>query len=90
MGVAVAGPAVSRGQVYVVRFDPTLGSAIKKYRPCVILSPDEVNEHPPDGSRGARDDRRACVPMAAPRRRFQGRAGSLRTINFALSIWSAS
>src|SRR5215212_1258129 len=45
MGVAVAGPAISRGQVYLVRLDPTLGSEIKKTRPCVVVSPDELNEH---------------------------------------------
>jgi mRNA-degrading endonuclease toxin of MazEF toxin-antitoxin module len=37
MGVAVAGPSVSRGQVYLVRLDPTLGSEIKKTRPCVVV-----------------------------------------------------
>src|SRR5215212_1106453 len=45
MGVAVAGPAISRGQVYLVRLDPTLGSEIKKTRPCLVVSPDELNEH---------------------------------------------
>jgi len=25
--------------------DPTLGSEIRKIRPCVIVSPDELNEH---------------------------------------------
>jgi mRNA interferase MazF len=45
MGVAVASAAISRGQVYLVRLDPTLGSEIKKTRPCVVVSPDELNEH---------------------------------------------
>ena len=44
MGVAVAAPAISRGQVYLVRLDPTLGSEIKKTRPCVVVSPDELND----------------------------------------------
>jgi mRNA interferase MazF len=35
----------ARGQVYVVRLDPTLGSEIKKTRPCVVISPDELNDH---------------------------------------------
>ena len=35
-----------RGEVYLVRLDPTLGSEIQeKTRPCVIVSPDELNEH---------------------------------------------
>ena len=36
---------VSRGEVHLVRLDPTLGSEIKKTRPCVIVSPDELNQH---------------------------------------------
>jgi mRNA interferase MazF len=36
---------VTRGDVHLVRLDPTLGSEIQKTRPCVIVSPDELNEH---------------------------------------------
>jgi len=28
-----------------VNLDPTLGSEIKKTRPCLIISPDEINRH---------------------------------------------
>lgn len=28
-----------------MRLDPTLGSEIKKTRPCVVVSPDELNAH---------------------------------------------
>ena len=35
----------SRGEVYLVRLDPTLGSEIRKTRPCVVVSPDELNGH---------------------------------------------
>jgi len=34
-----------RGDVHLVRLDPTLGSEIQKTRPCVIVSPDELNAH---------------------------------------------
>jgi mRNA interferase MazF len=34
---------VKRLDVYLVSLDPTKGSEIKKTRPCVILSPDEMN-----------------------------------------------
>ena len=34
-----------RFDVYWVALDPTVGSEIKKTRPCVIVSPDELNEH---------------------------------------------
>lgn len=33
----------SQYQVVIVNLDPTLGSEIKKTRPCVIISPDEMN-----------------------------------------------
>ncbi len=46
MGVEVARPtARARGQVHLVRLDPTLGSEIQKTRPCLIVSPDELNEY---------------------------------------------
>jgi mRNA interferase MazF len=34
---------VSRFEVYLVNLDPTQGSEIKKTRPCVVISPDEMN-----------------------------------------------
>lgn len=34
---------VARGEVHLVRLDPTLGSEIRKTRPCLIVSPDELN-----------------------------------------------
>ena len=34
-----------RGEVHLVRLDPTLGSEIRKTRPCLIVSPDELNQH---------------------------------------------
>jgi mRNA interferase MazF len=36
---------MSRGEVHLIRLDPTLGSEIQKTRPCVVVSPDELNEH---------------------------------------------
>ena len=41
----VARARASRGDVHLVRLDPTLGSEIRKTRPCVIVSPDELNQH---------------------------------------------
>jgi mRNA interferase MazF len=37
--------AVERADVYLVNLDPTVGSEIKKTRPCVVISPDEMNRH---------------------------------------------
>ncbi len=34
-----------RGEVHLVRLDPTLGSEIRKSRPCLVVSPDELNRH---------------------------------------------
>ncbi len=37
--------AVSRGDIYLVSLNPTRGSEIRKTRPCVVVSPDELNAH---------------------------------------------
>jgi len=34
---------VQRFDVYLVNLDPTVGSEIKKTRPCLVISPDEMN-----------------------------------------------
>jgi mRNA interferase MazF len=34
---------VQRFEVYLVNLDPTIGSEIQKTRPCLIISPDEMN-----------------------------------------------
>lgn len=36
---------VSRFDVYLVNLDPTVGTEIQKTRPCVVISPDEMNRH---------------------------------------------
>jgi len=36
---------LSQYQIVLVNLDPTIGSEIKKTRPCVIISPDEMNKH---------------------------------------------
>jgi mRNA interferase MazF len=33
----------SRFEIYLVRLDPTVGSEIQKTRPCLVISPDEMN-----------------------------------------------
>ena len=35
----------NRYEVYLVNLDPTIGSEIKKTRPCVIISPNEMNRN---------------------------------------------
>lgn len=34
---------VSRFEVYLIRLDPTEGREIRKTRPCLVISPDEMN-----------------------------------------------
>ena len=34
-----------RFEVYLVNLDPTVGSEIRKARPCLIVSPDEMNRY---------------------------------------------
>ena len=36
---------VRRFDVFLVNLDPTVGSEIKKTRPCLVVSPDEMNRH---------------------------------------------
>lgn len=70
----VAAEAVHRGEVYLVSLNPTQGGEIRKTRPCVVVSPDELNAHlhtfivaPMTTGEHAYPFRVAC--------RFQGRAG---------------
>ena len=36
---------LSQYQIVLVNLDPTIGSEIKKTRPCIIISPNEMNKH---------------------------------------------
>ncbi|MDQ3247930.1 MAG: type II toxin-antitoxin system PemK/MazF family toxin [Chloroflexota bacterium] len=36
---------VERFAVYLINLDPTIGAEIQKTRPCVVVSPDEMNRH---------------------------------------------
>lgn len=78
---------VQRFDVFLVNLDPTIGSEIKKTRPCLIISPDEMNRNirtviiAPMTSKGrAYPTRVACT--------FQGKEGQvvldqIRTIDKA-------
>jgi len=39
------GMVISQYEVYLISLDPTIGHEIKKARPCVIISPDEMNKN---------------------------------------------
>jgi mRNA interferase MazF len=36
---------VRRGEIYLVSLNPTRGEEIQKTRPCVVVSPNELNTH---------------------------------------------
>jgi len=66
----------SRFEVFLVRLDPTEGREIRKTRPCLIISPDEMNQH---------IDTVIVAPMASKGRsyptrvpvRFKGKSGHI-------------
>jgi mRNA interferase MazF len=39
------GMEVKRFDIFLINLDPTIGTEIQKTRPCVIISPDEMNRH---------------------------------------------
>jgi mRNA interferase MazF len=79
--------ALNRFEVFQVNLDPTIGSEIRKARPCVIVSPDEMNHHirtvivAPMTTKGQPYPSRVAV-------RFKGKQGQivldqLRTVDIA-------
>ena len=36
---------MTRGDIWLVNLDPTVGSEIRKTRPCVVVSPAEMHDH---------------------------------------------
>lgn len=67
---------VARFEVYLVNLDPTVGREIKKTRPCLIVSPDEMNRNigtlivAPMTTKGHAYPTRVAV-------RFQGKEGQI-------------
>jgi len=84
------GVVITRFDVYLVALDPTMGAEIQKTRPCLIISPDDMNRYlataivAPMTSKGkSYPTRVAC--------RFQGKSGQivldqLRTVDQARLI----
>ena len=36
---------VARGDIWMINLDPTVGSEIRKRRPCAVISPPEMHDH---------------------------------------------
>ena len=64
---------MKRGDIWLVNLDPTVGSEIKKSRPCVVVSPAELNDHlgtvmvAPMSSKGFAAPFRVPVTHAGPK-----------------------
>lgn len=43
--MALVTPALRRFDIALIDLDPTVGSEIRKTRPCLVISPDEMNRH---------------------------------------------
>ena len=43
--MALTNSPPTRGDVYLIELDPTRGSEIRKTRPCLVVAPDELNQH---------------------------------------------
>ena len=85
MGVAIEHDTTLRGEVYLVQLDPTRGSEIRKTRPCLVVSPDELNHHLRTVIVAPMTTGGRAYPWRV-RCRFQGRAGfvavdQLRTVD---------
>jgi len=67
---------VERFDVYLVNLDPTVGSEIKKTRPCLIISPDEMNRYIATVIVAPMTTKGRPYPTRVPCR-FQGKEGQI-------------
>lgn len=67
---------VKRFDVYLVNLDPTIGREIKKTRPCLIISPNEMNEHIATVIVAPMTTRGRSYPTRVPCH-FQGKLGQI-------------
>lgn len=67
---------IRRFEVYLVNLDPTVGSEIQKTRPCVVVSPDEMNRHIRTVIVAPMTTRGQAYPTRVPCR-FEGKEGQI-------------
>ena len=67
---------MKRGDVWLVGLDPTMGSEIRKSRPCVVLSPPELHDHLKTVIIAPMTSQGFNAPFRAPLK-FQGTSGLL-------------
>jgi mRNA interferase MazF len=68
--------AINRFEVYLVNLDPTVGSEIQKTRPCLVVSPDEINHNIRTVIVAPLTTRRQPHPTRVPCR-FKGKKGQV-------------
>src|SRR5919107_3918225 len=67
---------VKRFEVYLINLDPTVGSEIQKTRPCLVISPDEVNRFIRTVIVAPMTTKGTSYPTRVPCK-FQGRQGQV-------------
>lgn len=67
---------VRRFEVYLINLDPAVGSEIKKTRPCLVISPDEMNQHIATVIVAPMTTQGNAYPTRVPCR-FQGKDGQI-------------
>jgi mRNA interferase MazF len=76
---------INRFDVFLVNLDPTVGHEIRKMRPCLVISPDEMNHHIRTVIVAPMTTRGRSYPTRVPCR-FKGKSGQvvldqLRTVD---------
>jgi mRNA interferase MazF len=67
---------VKRFDVYLINLDPTIGSEIQKTRPCLVISPDEMNRFIRTVIVAPMSTKGAAYPTRVPCK-FQGKQGQV-------------
>jgi mRNA interferase MazF len=67
---------VARFEVHLVTLDPTVGHEIQKTRPCLVISPDDMNQHLRTVIVAPMTTRGRGYPFR-PACRFQGKSGEI-------------
>jgi mRNA interferase MazF len=67
---------INRFEVYLVNLDPTIGSELQKTRPCLVVSPDELNHRIRTAIIAPMTTKGQSYPTRV-RCRFQGKVGQV-------------
>ena len=67
---------IKRFEVYLINLDPTIGSKINKTRPCLVVSPDEMNRYINTIIVAPMTTKGRTYPTRVPCR-FQGKEGQI-------------